>query len=244
MLIFPAIDLREGKCVRLRQGRDDERTVYATDPVAVARLWWEKGAPWLHVVDLDGAFAGEPRQLDLVKRIVESVPIPVQLGGGMRTLEQIKAALDSGVARVVLGTVAVSDPELVRRACLEFGKERIAVGLDARDGLVAVRGWKDVAPRHFLDVALEIRELGVERLIFTDTSRDGMLLGPNFQAIKELGRSTGMRLIASGGISSIDDLVELKKLEPDGVEGAILGKALYEGKIQLEEAVSVASGEF
>ncbi|MGB9792881.1 MAG: HisA/HisF-related TIM barrel protein, partial [Thermacetogeniaceae bacterium] len=142
---------------------------------------------------------------------------------------------------VVLGTVAVSDPDLVREACLEFGKERIVVGIDARDGMVAVRGWKDVTQRHFLDVALEIRELGVERLVFTDTSRDGMLSGPNFQAIRELGRRTGMRLIASGGISSIDDLIELKKLEPDGVEGAILGKALYEGKIQLEEAVSVAS---
>lgn len=243
MLIFPAIDLRQGKCVRLLQGRDDARTVYAADPTAVARLWWEKGASWLHVVDLDGAFAGEPRQLELVKRIVESVSIPVQLGGGLRTLEQIGSALGTGVARVVLGTVAVSEPELVRMACAEFGKERIVVGIDATDGRVAVRGWKEVTLRHFLDVALEIRELGVESLIFTDTSRDGMLSGPNFQAIGELARRTGMRVIASGGIGSLKDLIELKKLEHDGVEGAILGKALYEGRIRLEEAISLASGK-
>ncbi|HHW40433.1 MAG TPA: 1-(5-phosphoribosyl)-5-[(5-phosphoribosylamino)methylideneamino]imidazole-4-carboxamide isomerase [Syntrophomonadaceae bacterium] len=243
MLIFPAIDLRGGKCVRLRQGREDAETVYAADPTAVARLWVERGARWLHLVDLDGAFAGEPRQLPLVERIVRSAAVPVQLGGGLRTLEQIRAAFEAGVARVILGTVAVSNPELVRRACAEFGKSRIVVGIDAREGWVAVRGWKDVTSRHFLEVAREIRELGVERLVFTDTSRDGMLSGPNFQATGELARRTGLRVIASGGISSLEDLMELKKLESAGVEGAILGKALYEGKIRLEEAISVASGK-
>ncbi len=242
MLIFPAVDLRKGRCVRLTQGREEAETVYAADPVAAARVWAEKGAPWLHVVDLDGAFAGEPRQLEVVEEIVRHVPVPVQLGGGLRSLEQIRAAFARGVARVVLGTVALTNPEVVEAACREFGKERIVVGLDTRDGFVAVRGWKQVTARHFLEVAREIRERGGERVIFTDTARDGTLAGPNFEAIRELARKSGLRVIASGGIGCLEDLAKLQELEADGVEGVILGKALYEGRIRLEEAIAIAQG--
>jgi len=242
MLIFPAIDLRKGKCVRLTQGREEAETVYAADPVAVARAWVKKGAPWLHVVDLDGAFAGEPRQLQVVGEIVRNAAVPVQLGGGLRNLEQIQAALALGVARVVLGTAAIINPKLVEAACRKFGQNRIVVGLDTRGGFVAVKGWKKVTARHVLDVAQEIKEQGGERVIFTDTARDGMLTGPNFEAIQELARRTGLRVIASGGISCLEDLLKLRELEAEGVEGAILGKALYEGRIELEAALKAAAG--
>ena len=237
MLILPAIDLRGGRCVRLIQGRPEAETVYAADPVAVARRWASGGAQWLHLVDLDGAFAGAPRQLEIVGQIAAAVDIPVQLGGGLRNLEQIESALAAGVARVVLGTVAVIDPGLVREACSAFGSSRVLVGLDARDGLVAVKGWQDVTSRNIMEVAAEIRECGVERLIFTDTARDGMLAGPNLGAIRELAAQSGLRLIASGGMSCLDDVIRLRELEPLGVEGVILGKALYEGRIRLEDAL-------
>ncbi len=242
MLILPAIDLRGGRCVRLAQGRPEAETVYGADPVAVARRWASRGARWLHLVDLDGAFAGAPRQLELVGQIAAAVDIPVQLGGGLRTLEQIESALAAGVARVVLGTVAVTDPGLVREACAAFGSSRVLVGLDARDGLVAVKGWQDVTSRHLLEVAAQIRECGVERLIFTDTARDGMLAGPNLGAIRDLAVQSGLRLIASGGVSCLEDVIRLRGLEPLGVEGVILGKALYEGRIRLEDALTVVAG--
>ncbi|HAA90724.1 MAG: 1-(5-phosphoribosyl)-5-[(5-phosphoribosylamino)methylideneamino] imidazole-4-carboxamide isomerase [Thermoanaerobacterales bacterium 50_218] len=242
MLIIPAIDLRDGKCVRLTQGREDAETVYSADPVVVAEGWVARGARWLHVVDLDGAFTGKPCQLELVKKIVEAVSVPVQLGGGLRRLEDIEAALNCGVERVVLGTVAVSNPGLVREACYLFGGERIVVGLDVRGGFVAVKGWKEETAKSALEIAAEIREMGVERVVFTDTSRDGTLAGPNLAAIEEFARKSGLRVIASGGVSSLDDLLQLKALEPLGVEGVILGKALYEGKVELEEALSAVSG--
>lgn len=242
MLIFPAIDLRGGRCVRLVQGRAEAETVYDADPVAVARRWRSRGARWLHLVDLDGAFTGASQQLEIVKRIVAAVDIPVQLGGGLRTLEQIESALEAGVARVVLGTIAVTEPGLVREACGTFGSSRILVGLDARGGMVAVKGWQDVTSRGALEMAAEIRESGVERLVFTDTARDGMLTGPNFEAIREMAEQSGLLLIASGGVSCLEDVSRLRSLEPLGVEGAILGKALYEGRVQLEDALIAAAG--
>ncbi len=241
MLIFPAIDLRGGRCVRLIQGRPEAETVYGADPVAVARRWASCGARWLHLVDLDGAFAGSPQQLEIVGRITAALDIPVQLGGGLRTMEQIESALAAGVARVVLGTVAVTDPGLVREACSAFGSDKVLVGLDARNGLVAVKGWQDVTSRQILEVAAEIRECGVERLIYTDTARDGMLMGPNLGMIRELAVQSGLRLIASGGVSCLDDVIRLWELEPLGVEGVILGKSLYEGRIRLEDALSAAA---
>jgi phosphoribosylformimino-5-aminoimidazole carboxamide ribotide isomerase len=243
MLIIPAIDLRGGRCVRLVQGRPEAETVYGTDPVEMARRWASGGAQWLHLVDLDGAFAGAPQQLDVVSRIAAAVDIPVQLGGGLRTLEQIREALAAGVARVILGTVAVTDPALVREACSTYGSDRILVGLDARNGMVAVKGWQDVTSRHILDVAAEIRECGVECLIFTDTARDGMLAGPNLGAIRDLAVQSGLRLIASGGMSCLSDVIRLRELEPLGVGGVILGKALYEGLIRLDEALAAAVGD-
>jgi phosphoribosylformimino-5-aminoimidazole carboxamide ribotide isomerase len=241
VLIFPAIDLRGGWCVRLIQGRPEAETVYGADPVAVARRWASCGARWLHLVDLDGAFAGSPQQLEIVGRIAAALDIPVQLGGGLRTMEQIESALAAGVARVVLGTVAVTDPGLVREACSAFGSDKVLVGLDARNGLVAVKGWQDVTSRQILEVAAEIRECGVERLIYTDIARDGMLMGPNLGTIRELAVQSGLRLIASGGVSCLDDVIRLWELEPLGVEGVILGKSLYEGRIRLEDALSVAA---
>lgn len=240
MLIFPAIDLKGGRCVRLTQGRPEEERVYGEDPVAMARHWVGSGARWLHLVDLDGAFAGEPKQLAVVKEIALSVAVPVQLGGGMRSLQQMEAALKAGVSRLILGTAAVQRPELVREACAAFGSERVVVGIDARDGLVAVKGWQDTTGRNFLQVAREMQELGCRRVIFTDTSRDGMLCGPNLSALRQLAESSGLRVIASGGVSCLQDIEELRKLEPLGVEGVILGKALYEGRVQLREALATA----
>jgi phosphoribosylformimino-5-aminoimidazole carboxamide ribotide isomerase len=240
MLIFPAIDLRKGRCVRLTQGRAQDEIVYDQDPVSVAQRRRQEGAEWLHLVDLDGAFAGEPRQLTVVREIVKNTGLPSQLGGGIRSLEQMRAAFKAGVERVILGTVAVTEPDLVRQACAAFGRERIVVGLDARDGLVAVKGWRNLSARHYLDVARQIKELGCSRVVFTDTSKDGMLTGPNIQATEKLAVETELRVIASGGVSSLADIHALKALEHIGVEGVIVGKALYEGKFTLEEAIAAA----
>lgn len=240
MLIFPAIDLRKGKCVRLVQGRAKDETVYNEDPVAVALRWKKEGAEWLHLVDLDGAFAGEPRQLSVVKEIIKNTALPAQLGGGIRTLEQMREAFRAGVERVILGTVAVTDPDLVRQACAAFGWERVVVGIDARDGYVAVKGWQDLSSRHFLDVACQMKDLGCRRFVFTDTSKDGMLTGPNIQATGKLAEETGLTVIASGGVSSLEDIYALRPLEQLGVEGVIVGKALYEGKFTLREAIHAA----
>jgi len=240
MLIFPAIDLRKGKCVRLTQGRAQDEIVYDEDPVSVAQRRRQEGAEWLHLVDLDGAFAGEPRQLTVVREIVKNTALPSQLGGGIRSLEQMRAAFKAGVERVILGTVAVTEPDLVRQACTAFGRERIVVGLDARDGFVAVKGWQNLSARHYLDVARQIKELGCSRVVFTDTSKDGMLTGPNIQATEKLAEETELRVIASGGVSSLADIHDLRALEHLGVEGVIVGKALYEGKLTLEEAIAAA----
>ncbi|MGB4503640.1 MAG: 1-(5-phosphoribosyl)-5-[(5-phosphoribosylamino)methylideneamino]imidazole-4-carboxamide isomerase [Syntrophaceticus sp.] len=243
MLIFPAIDLRKGRCVRLVQGRAKDETVYDEDPVAVALRWKKEGAEWLHLVDLDGAFSGEPRQLAVVQEIVKSVNLPAQLGGGFRTLDQMRDAFNAGVERVILGTVAVTEPDLVREACAVFGCERVVVGIDARDGYVAVKGWQDISSRHFLDVAQQMKDLGCSRVVFTDTSKDGMLTGPNIQATGKLAEETGLRVIASGGVGSLEDIYALRPLEQLGVEGIIIGKALYEGKFTLREAILAAIRE-
>ncbi|KKM10379.1 1-(5-phosphoribosyl)-5-[(5-phosphoribosylamino)methylideneamino] imidazole-4-carboxamide isomerase [Clostridiales bacterium PH28_bin88] len=241
MLIIPAIDLREGRCVRLYQGRPEEETVFSEDPVAVARSWEELGAPMLHVVDLDGAFAGTPRNLDVVRAIVDSVSIPVQLGGGIRTLESIRQALELGVNRVILGTVAISDPRLVAEACRRHGAQ-VLVGIDSKGGKVAVEGWAATVEKTALDLAKEMRHLGIQRVVYTDTRRDGTMAGPNLQATREVAESSGLRVIASGGMSSLEDVRAVASLEPSGVEGVILGKALYTGAISLPEALGIARG--
>ncbi|MDA8097880.1 MAG: 1-(5-phosphoribosyl)-5-[(5-phosphoribosylamino)methylideneamino]imidazole-4-carboxamide isomerase [Clostridia bacterium] len=238
MLILPAIDLRQGRCVRLFQGRADMETVYSNDPMAVARSWEAQGAKMLHVVDLDGAFGGSPQNKAVVQAITSVIGIPVQLGGGIRNTETIEEYLAVGVSRVVLGTAAVTDPGLLRQAVTKYG-ERIVLGLDCKDGKVCVSGWKETAARDGLDFLREAEGIGVRRVVFTDIRRDGTLEGPNFEAIEEVCRHTGLKVIASGGVSSLEDLRRLKELEPIGVEAAIVGKAFYAGSFTLAEALGI-----
>lgn len=242
MLIIPAIDLRAGKCVRLVKGRLDRETVYSDDPAAMAKLWEKLGAPRLHVVDLDGAFSGRPKNLDTITEIVRAVNIPVQVGGGIRDLDIAQALFDLGVERVILGTVVIQHPDLVAEACTRFG-DRIIIGIDARDGKVAIEGWGVTAEKGATELAEDMRRSGAQRVIFTDIRRDGTLQGPNLKAIEDLVKETKMKVIASGGVSTADDIRALKKLEPLGVEGVIVGKSLYAGTVKLEEALSIAREE-
>lgn len=241
MIIFPAIDIRGGKCVRLTEGRFDKETVFADNPAEMAVRWESEGAEILHIVDLDGALAGEPVNLDIVKKIVKAVKIPVQLGGGIRTPDNISQVLQSGVSRVILGSVAVRKPELVEQACRQYGG-KIVVGIDARDGQVAVDGWGVSGGVSSGDLARKMAAVGVERIIYTDISRDGKLSGVNVEATGELARISGLKVIASGGVSSLADIYDLKAAG-DGIEGVIVGKALYVGNISLEAAINAARGE-
>lgn len=234
MEIIPAIDLKEGRCVRLYQGDFAQATVYSEDPVGTARHWVEQGATRLHVVDLDGAKAGRPVNTDAVLAIVRAVNVPIQLGGGLRHESDIVAALSLGVARVILGTAAVRDPALVERMVARFGSS-IVVGVDARDGRVATTGWTETAQVQASELVNLMTRVGVQRIIYTDITRDGTLTEPNYAATAELVRPHGPAILASGGISHIDHLVRLKAT---GVEGAIIGRALYTGAIALPAAIA------
>ena len=236
MIIIPAIDLKGGRCVRLVQGRKENETVYSDDPAAVARQFEAEGAERIHVVDLDGAFDGLPKNREQLKRIVESVRVPVQTGGGIRTLEAIEEVLGLGVERVILGTVALKRPELVREACRRFGPEQVLVGIDARDGRVAVEGWVEESSVSAVELAQRMFDAGVREVVFTDIRRDGMLAGPNYESLEEM-LGTGMQVIASGGVSSIEDLVRLAAYAPRGLTGAIVGKAIYTGAVRLQDAI-------
>lgn len=242
MIIIPAIDLREGKCVRLVEGRIDRETIYSNDPVAMAHLWESQGAQWLHVVDLDGAFAGRLKNLEIIKEIVASVNIPVQVGGGIREMSIIEELLSIGARRVILGTVAIINPDLVAEACAKYG-EAIAVSIDARDGKVAIEGWGVTAEKDVLELAGEIKKMGIRRLVFTDICRDGTLKGPNLKAVERVAQTTGLKVIAAGGISVLDDIYALLDIESAGVEAVIMGKALYAGSITLKEALAVTREE-
>ena len=231
MLLLPAIDLMGGEVVRLQRGLATEKTVYSSDPVAFAKKWEEAGADWLHLVDLDAAFEGEPKNLDHVARICEAVQIPCELGGGMRTSANIEAAFAAGVQRVILGTRACLDIASVRTFCRDFGGQRIAVGIDAKDGRVAVKGWTETTGTEAKDLALAAQDAGVGTIIYTDIATDGMLAGPNISVMKEMLALLQARLIASGGVSCVEDLTRLAALP--GLYGTIIGKALYEGKIPL-----------
>lgn len=244
MIIYPAIDLRKGRCVRLQQGDATAETVFAADPADAARRWLAEGAEWLHVVNLDGALgeaAGE--NLAALERILPVASVPVQFGGGLRTLEDVARLLELGVARVILGTAAVRQPELVQAAVAQYGAERVLVGIDARDGLVAVHGWLDTSTVRAADLGGQMRALGVTRLVYTDIHRDGMLTGVNAEATAALARETGLRVIASGGVATLDDIQRLRACEPEGVDGVIIGMALYRGAIALPAALRVARGE-
>jgi phosphoribosylformimino-5-aminoimidazole carboxamide ribotide isomerase len=240
MDILPAVDLLDGKVVRLAQGRREQVTVYSDDPVAVASKWVEAGAAWLHVVDLNGAFDGDYINLPLAKRIIQSCKARVELSGGIRTDETLDRALEAGAARVVLGTKACEEPPFVQRAAARYG-DRIAVAIDAKAGQVVSRGWVEGTGLSPEDLARRMRGLGVKTLVCTDVSRDGMLAGPNQSLVRQVLGVGGLQVIASGGVSSIDDIQELKALEPDGVVGAIIGKALYEGTVDLKAALALAA---
>ena len=239
MIVIPAIDLKDGRCVRLRQGRMQEETVYSQDPAEVARRWEEEGAPILHVVDLNGAVEGTPRNRTAIEAILRAVSIPVQVGGGIRTLETITAYLDSGVERVVLGTAVTRDRALLEEACRRF-PGRILVGVDAKGGKVAVQGWTEVADLDAAEFVGRLTGLAVYAVVYTDIARDGMLGGPNLEALRRMATACPASLIASGGITQAEDLRQLRALGPK-VIGAIVGKALYEGLLDLRSAMAAVN---
>jgi phosphoribosylformimino-5-aminoimidazole carboxamide ribotide isomerase len=242
LIIFPAIDLRGGRVVRLRQGDPAAETAYADDPTAVARRWAEAGAAWLHVVNLDGALQTDAAEINLrcLAAIRRAVDLPIQFGGGLRTLDEIELALEAGATRVVLGTAAVRQPALVAAAIDRCGAARIVVGIDARDGRVAVQGWQEVAEVDAHDLARRMAEMGVVRIVYTDIRRDGMLSGVNVQVTTELAAAASVKVIASGGVRDLDDVRALKAHVGQGVEGVIIGQALYRGAIDLAAALAVA----
>lgn len=234
MQLYPAIDMKGGKCVRLTQGQFDNVKVYSHRPADMAKLWVDQGATWLHLVDLDGALAGRSVNEEAIREILKEVSVPVQLGGGIRSREAVRNLLDLGVTRCIIGTRAVEEPEFIRSLVEEFGPERIVVGVDARDGLVAVNGWEQVSSVPAVDLCRRMKSFGVRHIVYTDISRDGMLAGPNVAGTRRLAEETGLDMIASGGVSSMEDLEALKE---QGIQGAIVGKALYEQRIALPEAV-------
>lgn len=232
MVILPAIDLKDGKCVRLRQGRVAEMTVYSDDPAAQARIWAGQGAEQLHVVDLDGAFQGEPQHVEVIGKIVEAAAIPVEVGGGLRNEAHVELLLSVGVARVIIGTRALEDLSFVSGLTRRFG-DRIAVGIDARDGFVQVRGWVETTAKRAVELARQVEESGVRTIIYTDTATDGMLGGPNLEAMREICAAVACRVIASGGVSAPEHVTALKALACENLYGAIVGKALYDRKTTL-----------
>jgi len=238
MLIIPAVDIKEGRCVRLLQGRRDSETVFSDDPSAMAARWEAEGAQLLHVVDLDGAFEQGPQNVESIKRIVNKVHIPIELGGGIRTMEAIGMYLDLGVSRVIVGTEAIRNPALVKEACTIY-PGKIVVGIDARDGMVAVDGWTKISEREAIAVAKGFEGCGLAAIVFTDIQKDGMESGPNIGQTKALAEAVTTPIIASGGVSDIDDIKALLPLEEVGVEGVIIGRALYSESLNLKRALEV-----
>lgn len=240
MIIFPAIDIRGGKCVRLLKGDFAKETVFSDKPEDMAKKWQAQGAEFLHLVDLDGALKGKSQNLATVEKIIAAVDIPVELGGGIRTMENIDDVLKLGVRRVILGSVAVRKPELVREACAKYG-DRIVVGIDAKDGIVAVDGWGVSGDVEAAELAKEMKKAGVRTIIYTDISRDGTLAGVNVEATAKLARESGVNIVASGGVKSIADIKALKPYEKDGIEGVIVGKSIYMGTLDLAQAIAIAA---
>lgn len=234
MRIYPAIDLKEGKCVRLIQGDYEAVTIYGEDPLAVAKKWETEGASYLHLVDLDGAKAGRGINSEIIIQIAQTIKIPVQVGGGIRTLEQIRYYLENGVARVILGSIVLEQPFIVEKALDIWGSERIIVGIDAKAGKVAINGWLQVTSCVAIALGKQLKEKGIKKIVYTDIAKDGMLQGPNQLETKQMLEMTGLEVIASGGVATLEQLEALSKI---GVEGVIIGKALYTGAIPLETAV-------
>jgi phosphoribosylformimino-5-aminoimidazole carboxamide ribotide isomerase len=239
VILYPAIDLKDGRCVRLLRGEMSAATVFNEDPAAQARSFADAGCRWLHLVDLDGAFAGKPMNAASVEAILKAVRVPVQLGGGIRELATIEAWLGKGIARIILGTAALTNPDLVKEGCRKF-PGKVAVGIDARAGKVAVEGWAKTSEMTALDLGRRVEDAGAAAIIFTDIERDGALAGPNVPATAALARALGTPVIASGGIAALDDIAALKAHESDGIAGAILGRALYDGRVYLKAALAMA----
>lgn len=235
MQIIPAVDIKDGKCVRLYQGDYNRETVFSDDPAAIAMQWKSMGASRLHVVDLDGAAAGEPRNMHIAGKIARETGLPVQLGGGIRTEASVEQVLNAGIARVIMGTIAVEDPALLQKLCTRFG-DAIIVSVDARNGYIATRGWLTSTESRALDFSRKLVDMGVKRMLYTDIQRDGTLTEPDFETIGELAHNVQLPVIAAGGVATVEHLRKLKKL---GAEGAIIGKALYTGNVDLKEALSI-----
>lgn len=242
MLIIPAIDIKGGKCVRLVQGLAEQETVYFDSPLEVAKVWEKEGADMIHVVDLDGAFVGELQNVDIICGIAQEISIPIEVGGGIRTMEQIDILFDTGVKRCIIGTAAITEPDFLKEAISKYN-ERIIVGVDAKDGMAAIKGWKEVSNYPAVELGKQLADLGVREIVYTDISRDGMLVGPNFNTIRKMAEETGLRIVASGGVSALTDIQRLLDLEDIGVSGIIIGKALYERRFTLKEAVRLVRGE-
>ena len=242
MRIYPAIDIRGGKCVRLLKGDFEKETTFSDAPEEMAKKWEAMGAEYLHLVDLDGALAGMSKNLDTVKKILTAVDIPCELGGGIRSMENIKEVLDTGVERVILGSVAVKNPALVKEACAKYG-ERIVVGIDAKDGMVAVDGWGVSSDVKVTELAKKMKAVGVKTIIYTDILRDGTLEGVNVEATARLAKESGVKIVASGGVRSEADIRALLPHEREGIEGVIVGKSIYMGTLDLAAALAISRGE-
>ena len=243
MLLIPAIDLKNGSCVRLLQGNSDKETVYSNDPAGMAVKFEESGAKRLHLVDLDGAFQGISSNISSIRSILKNVSIPVQIGGGLRTEEDIDNMIDLGVSSVIIGTMAVNLPDVLEKLLNKYTDEQIILGIDSRNRKVSIEGWKENTQIKDVEFALRWKNSGIKRVVFTDISRDGMLSGPNLVALREMADNTGLKIVASGGVSSLEDLEKLKKLEPYGVDQVISGKAIYERKIDLRKVFKCLQSE-
>lgn len=239
MLVIPAIDLKDGQCVRLLQGKKDKVTTYSNDPAFTARRWESYGSRLLHIVDLDGAFTGSQKNFSAIKKIRQSVKIAVQVGGGIRKIEDVTKLISSGINRVIMGTAAIEDPELLTNSCKKF-PGKVLVGIDAKEGMVAIRGWEEVTSLNARELAKRLELVGVSGIIYTDISRDGMLSGPNIDATREMVESVGIPVIASGGVSSIEDIKNLMQIK--NLWGVITGKAIYSNTLDLKEAIQLAEG--
>ena len=239
MQIIPAVDIKNGKCVRLLQGRMDQETIFSPDPAAMACKWARAGAELIHVIDLDGAFAKHPQNMDAIVKIVQSTGVPVQLGGGIRNLETIQMVIEMGVKRVIIGTQAVQNPEFVKTACERFPGQ-IVLGVDARKGQVAIEGWSRTTRIGAVELAQQFEASDLAAINFTDIQRDGMLTGPNIEEIRAFAQATQIPVVASGGVSNITDIRRLLELKSDGVTGVIVGKALYSGTLDLKDAIDAA----
>lgn len=236
MQLYPAIDIKNGQCVRLRQGQFHDVEVYSNTPTKIAKLWEQQGATYIHIVDLDAALAGHSVNEDVIKKIINEVKIPVQVGGGIRTIKDIEFRLNLGVKRVIIGTKAVDSPAFIKEAISMFGADKVVIGIDAKNGMVAIEGWEKVSNYNAVNFGIQMRDLGVKTIIYTDIAKDGMLQGPNIDCTKEMVNATGLDIIASGGVSSLKDLEMVSEINAQGV---IIGKALYENRFELKNAIDL-----